>query len=585
MSDQLFATVDADRPEKKGGRVVLLLLLLLLLLAAGGYAYAYWSASDRLPRGTVVEDVPVGGMTHDEAVRELRRELRPRARDAMDVRLGGETVTLVPGEAGLAVDHEASVDQVGARRSWDPTWLWDYFTGGDEVEAVVTADDAQLEEALERLAEPAERAPVEGAIEFRGGEPRVTRPENGVALDVGAARDAVLAAYLTDEVPDLELTATEPEVGRDDVARAMDGFANPASSGPVTLTFADARVRLTPQQYLPALSLRARDGELVPRVNRERLFSLVDRHVSGNGVPQDAQIVLRDGRPVVVPAKPGVTYQRDDLVKGFVRAVRAEGGQRTRQVRARVAKPDLTTAEARELGVKEQVSTFTTYYPHAEYRNVNIGRAAEKIDGTLLEPGETFSLNGIVGERTEENGFTEGYIISDGILTKDLGGGVSQVATTAFNAMFFAGLEDVEHKPHSFYIDRYPIGREATVAWGAVDLKFRNDTPHGVLVHATVDPSTVASSGALTVSMYSTKYWDITTSTSERYNFTEEEVRRVDSQECHANDGFGGFDIDVFRYFRRAGSDELVRTEKFHTTYTPSDTVICTHPNPIDNVS
>ena len=93
------------------------------------------------------------------------------------------------------------------------------------------------------------------------------------------------------------------------------------------------------------------------------------------------------------------------------------------------------------------------------------GRAAELVNGTLLKPGEEFSLNEVVGERTAENGFTKGFIISDGVFKEDLGGGVSQVATTTFNAMFFAGLEDVEHKPHSFYIDRYPVGREATVAW------------------------------------------------------------------------------------------------------------------------
>ena len=84
----------------------------------------------------------------------------------------------------------------------------------------------------------------------------------------------------------------------------------------------------------------------------------------------------------------------------------------------------------------------------------------------MLKPGDTFSLNDIVGERTAANGFTKGFIISDGVFTEDFGGGVSQVATTTFNAAFFAGLEDVEHKPHSFYIDRYPVGREATVAWG-----------------------------------------------------------------------------------------------------------------------
>ena len=229
------------------------------------------------------------------------------------------------------------------------------------------------------------------------------------------------------------------------------------------------------------------------------------------------------------------------------------------------------------------MSTFTTYYPHADYRNVNLGRAAELIDGTILEPDEVFSLNGIVGERTAANGFTEGYIISDGILVTDLGGGVSQIATTTFNAAFFAGLEDVEHKPHSFYIDRYPVGREATVAWGAVDLRFRNDTPYGVLVTANVTPSTPSSSGVVTVSMWSTKVWDITTSESGRYNITEEKTRRVNTRQCHPNDGYGGFDIDVFRYFREAGSSELVRTEKFHTTYTPSDTVVCTHPNAEDS--
>ena len=111
------------------------------------------------------------------------------------------------------------------------------------------------------------------------------------------------------------------------------------------------------------------------------------------------------------------------------------------------------------------------------------------------------------------------------------------MATTTFNAAFFAGLEDVEHKPHSFYIDRYPVGREATVAWPTVDLRFRNDTPYGVLISARLTPSTPSSSGALTVSMYSTKYWDITATTGERYNFTQPETRTLRTEDCYPNDG------------------------------------------------
>ena len=176
----------------------------------------------------------------------------------------------------------------------------------------------------------------------------------------------------------------------------------------------------------------------------------------------------------MVPAKPGVTFEPG---RGRRRPSSTRSPSRRASARrpssATVAEPEFTTKDARALKIKEQVSTFTTYYPYADYRNINIGRAAELVNGTVLKPGETFSLNDMVGERTAENGFTEGFIISDGIFKEDLGGGVSQMATTTFNAMFFAGLEDVEHKPHSFYIDRYPVGREATVAWGAVDLRFQ----------------------------------------------------------------------------------------------------------------
>jgi vancomycin resistance protein YoaR len=264
----------------------------------------------------------------------------------------------------------------------------------------------------------------------------------------------------------------------------------------------------------------------------------------------------------------------------FLALVVKEAGQREMPVKATVRQAAFRTADARRLRITERVSTFTTYYPHAEYRNVNIGRAAELIDGTVLKPGETFSLNRIVGERTRQNGFTEGFVISDGVFREDLGGGVSQIATTTFNAMFFAGLKDVEHKPHSFYIDRYPVGREATVAWGSVDLRFTNDTPYGVLVTARRDRSTPSSSGSVTVSMWSTKTWDITARTGERYNFTEPKTRRLSDPECVDNEGYGGFDIDVFRTFRRPGSPKVVRNERFHTTYTPSDTVICTSPSP-----
>jgi vancomycin resistance protein YoaR len=350
----------------------------------------------------------------------------------------------------------------------------------------------------------------------------------------------------------------------------------------VTLVFGKSDVRLQPHDYAGALSMVPRDGELVPRVNKRKITRLV-KHATTSGDPVDARVELVDGKPKVIPAKPGVEFEPADVVAVFTDLLSAPEGERTGEVEATVREADFTTADARALGIKRKISEFTTYYPYAEYRNINIPRAAELIDGTILKPGDTFSLNHTVGERTAENGFTIGYTIQDGILTLDYGGGVSQMATTTFNAMFFAGLEDVEHKPHSFFIDRYPEGREATVAWPDLDLKFRNDTDYGVLIHATVTPATYAEQGIVTVQMFSTKVWDIESRTGERYNYRAPTTRHLTTPDCEAFTGYSGFDVDVDRVFRKHGEDTIDHVEHFHTAYTPADTVVCGPPPKPDN--
>ncbi|MFA6575606.1 MAG: VanW family protein [Nocardioides sp.] len=576
-------TTEADpRREREGGRLVLLVLVGLALLLAGGYAAAYLAAGDKVPRGTTVAGISIGGRTPDAAAAALEAGLADRADAPITVAVDGTTESVTPQDAGLSVDYAASVEQAGGEQSWEPARLWDYFTGGDDLDAVVDVDEDAMAALVKRLAGHLGTPPTDGAVAFEKGEIAVTDPEAGEAIDPDEARDALVTAYLTDDDAELSLAPSQPDIDAADVQAALDGFANPALSGPVTLVFGDSRIRLTPREFAPVLGMKAEGGELVPELDTTKLTRLVDSGISDDGAPVDASFEVVDGKPRIIPAKPGVTYDPAVVTDTFLTLVAKPEGEREMLVEATVAEPDFTTKEARALKIKERVSTFTTYFPYAEYRNINIGRAAELVNGTVLEPGETFSLNEVVGERTRENGFTEGFIISNGIFKEDLGGGVSQMATTTFNAMFFAGLEDVEHKPHSFYIDRYPVGREATVAWGAVDLRFRNDTPYGVLVEATVNPASGSSQGVVTVSMYSTKYWDITTRTGDRYAYVPPATRTLDTPDCYPNTGYSGFQIDVWRYFKKAGSDELERTEKFHTSYTPSDTVICKPPGSID---
>jgi vancomycin resistance protein YoaR len=166
-------------------------------------------------------------------------------------------------------------------------------------------------------------------------------------------------------------------------------------------------------------------------------------------------------------------------------------------------------------------------------------------------------------------------VIVDGRFRMELGGGVSQSATTTFNAAFFAGLQDVEHRPHGLYINRYPAGREATVYWPTVDLRFKNDTDHGVLVQADVVKATPSKQGRITVRMWSTKTYDkVRSSELVRSNYTSGPVIRDDRADCEPQAPVQGFDVNYRRLFYRC--DEVVKTEKFFWRYKPTSRVICT---------
>lgn len=125
---------------------------------------------------------------------------------------------------------------------------------------------------------------------------------------------------------------------------------------------------------------------------------------------------------------------------------------------------------------------FTTYHDCCEARVTNIHVIADAVDGAEIPPGETWSLNDHVGQRTEEKGYVPAGAILGGEMVSEVGGGTSQFATTLYNAIFFAGLEDVYHRPHSIYFPRYPLGREATLGWTLPDVVFRNDTDYPVTI-------------------------------------------------------------------------------------------------------
>ena len=569
-----------DGASGLGGKVAGFTILGLLVLLGGAYVGIALYAGETAPRNAAVEGISIAGLDADEAEQKVREGLAERERAPIRVAFGdGRGAEIDPADAGLAVDHAASVERATGGGTFGPRRIWQVLVGGRDNDAEVTVDQQKMQATLDRLNRSLGQRPVEGDIVFRSGRAIPVRSRPGTVVSRSRAQNQLEGQFLHRGSRKLPTETRDPYVDDAAVGKAMAEFARPAMSGPVTLVLAGQRVQAPPRLFGEGLSMIPDEGELVPRVDGKKMLEALEPVMTTVGTqPKDARIEVVDGRPRVIPAKVGVELDPAEIESRFADVAVQRGAQRRLAVEGKVTEPAFTTAEARAMKIKRRVSTWTTYFPYAEYRNVNLTRAAELIDGTLLRPGETFSLNKTVGERTAANGFTEGYIISDGIFKKDLGGGVSQIATTTFNAMFFAGLEDVEHKPHSVYIDRYPVGREATVAWPSVDLKFKNTTPYGVLIKASVKKSAPGGQGSATVSMYSTKRWDITSRNGPRTDVREPKTRYLQDEDCEEADGTRGFTINVFRYFHPVGSDRVQRTERFRTVYIPGDTVKCGPP-------
>jgi len=556
-------------PESSDRRALLVVGGLIVLLLAGLWVGAYLLVGPGVPRGTEVLGVPIGGMSKAAAQRTLDAELADEAAAPLTVVADDQRTTLDPARAGLALDAAATVEAAGERDA-NPLTLLGLLLDGRDIEPRLAVDEAALGRAVAEIAADIDEPAREGDVVFTGGVAEPVDPREGRLLDRAATAAALPAAYLVEpSAVVVPVTVVAPEVGQEEVDRAMADFAEPAMSGPVRLRVAGRKVAVPPETFAPHLSMAAdRTGRLRPQVDGAGLAEELSADLVGVArEPVNATFAIADGRPTVVPARTGRQVSPPLLAEAML-AVLPKERDRVARVGLERVQPTFTTREAKLLGIVEQVSTFTTYYPYAAYRLQNIHRAADLIDGDIVRPGEVWSLNETVGKRTAANGFAKGIVIEGGRFREAYGGGVSQMATTTFNAVFFAGLKDVEHKPHSFYISRYPAGREATVAWNAVDLRFKNNSGHGILIDTSYTDSSV------TVTMYGTKrYDDIESVSGSPYNIVPYDTIYDPGADCVPQDGVNGFDIDVTRLFIQDG--EVVKRETFHTDYIPTDLVYC----------
>ena len=525
-----------------------------------------------LPRGTTVAGVDVGGLSRADAEQRLHSALDGRIGQPVKLRAGDVDASLDAKQAGLAPNWSGTLDEASAQ-PLNPFVRLTSFFGQHESPFLSTVDDAALGKALDGLRPKVDREPVEGTIRFEGTTPTAVNPQSGQKLDAAAAKKSIMDTWIDGAAVSLPVTSTPAKVSADAVRAAVENYAKPAVAGPVTVKGEGKDATLQPAAIAAALGFTpGADGKLTPKIDQGKVVeALKPQLASTEQEGKDAQVVIEGDKPSVKPSVDGRGVDWDKSLAGLADLLPHKDNRVvTAQYHQQPAK--LTTDQANQLGVKEVVGEFTTGGFAAD-SGVNIRVVAEKVNGAVVKPGETFSLNGYTGPRTAKQGYVEAGIIENGAPGKAVGGGISQFATTLYNASYFAGMTDAGHTEHSYYISRYPAAREATVfqnpdGSSVIDLKFKNDGPTGIAIQAIWTPTNI------TVRLWGTKRYTVESIPGEHTNFVDPQPRPGPAANCHPSAGGPGFTATDTRVIKDLDGREVSRHTR-KKVYDPAPKITC----------
>ena len=306
-------------PRVLGGMVAGVVVL------AGAYVGALWLTADRVPSGTVVAGVEIGGLEKAAAVRRLTDGLASATTEPIPVAAGDKRTALDPVAAGLRLDVEATVAQVTGF-GLEPARLWHQVFGGGAVDPVTTVDGPALDSALEQLTAALTTRPVDGTVVFVDQQVRTTAPADGTSVDVPAARQLLISQWLTAPRPvQLPTTVVTPSIGQDEVDRVVREVARLVATAPVTVQVADQSAELPVSVLTAAASFAAKDGKLTLQMDGKLLVEAVMARTTDLLTPAaDAQFSFVNDKPVVVPGTPGTRLDPDALAKAVATAATAE---------------------------------------------------------------------------------------------------------------------------------------------------------------------------------------------------------------------------------------------------------------------
>ena len=544
-----------------------------LFVVAG--LFLVWTALSppTVPIGTTVAGVDIGGLDRQRAIDKVRTQVAKPAADPLEFENAGEILIVKPRQAGVWVNAAETVDPL-LRRTWNPLESIFGLGSGEDIDPVIVVEDDKLEMQMGAFDRLVTTQPSDPTLSVQGTVVNYVAGTQGRSIDREATRKVIVESItLPRERRQLPIAIQEPIVTVAN-AEAAHAFALSAVSGPVDVVVGDVVAEIPAEVIGDALTFTAIEGDYVPELDGAVLYASISDELQVAQEPRDASFrVTKNGRLRIVPSQAGTGVEDAELAERVLDVLDQDvsaGGTREVVVPEGERQPAFTTADAEALGIKDKLSSFTQRFPYAAYRTTNIGQAAEYVNGTILMPGETFSMNDTIKERTAENGYVEGIVIGPGgVFEEAMGGGVSAATTAVWTAAFFAGMERIDTRAHSIYISRYQPGLEATVAWGIFDMKFRNDSPFPVLI------TTKMASTAMTVEFWGTRVYDaIEAEFGPRTGVREPTtIYRKKGDGCTPQQGIPGFSINVDRVFFQDGRE--VKRETINTVYRAAPNVVC----------
>jgi vancomycin resistance protein YoaR len=549
------------------------IIAVCLVLPLAIFAIARSLNEGEIAPNVVASGVHLGGLGEEDALATLKEHKRALRETPAPVTVNGRGFDLDPRVVGLDLDVESAVSAAfEARRQGSffeqfADWVGS-FSKPVVIPAPVEFDERALEGVLQSWETTAIGQPAyEGGVSIVGGTATADYPVAGEGIDRDAALDLIGRSLNLVDRPEVTLPTQDlvPVITRNDVDEAVLVAARMVD-GPVILNSADPEVSVEiPQETLENAFYSRVETDPEPRLvlgfDPEVLAPALEPHRDAIEQPaRNAQFII--GSNDVVTLRSSRPETRLDLQRVADELVAISAGPDRGLFPFRLGeRPSFTTEEARAMGPIRRMSSYTTEFDAGQPRVINIQQMARDVDGAIVMPGQTFSLNDHVGQRTEEKGYVPAPMIFEGEFVDDIGGGVSQFATTFFNTVFFGCYDIVEHTPHSYYFPRYPEGREATISWTSPDLVFANDSDALIIIRS------FASDTAVSVTFYGNNGGrECTSSTSDRYDVTEPETTyetdstRPPTGEVVTAGGSQGWTVDVTRTMTHPDGTETTET-------------------------